>query len=329
MEVEGIDYILCKLCNDGKHYKQLTTNHMHKYHNTTLKDYQAQFQGAPVICQKTLDKRAKAIERKITIICQWCGESFKVMPCKRDQKYCSDKCRNAARCGDNNVSKRPDVRKKISESRKVELVPFECPQCGQIKMVTPYKAKTLKFCSNECKWDAIMRGDNNISKRPEVVAKISKSKMGHDVIQETRDKISTSKKGQNTGNDNPAKRPEVREKISLGRRGKRCGPSNPAYVHGQACDPYSPEFNKAKKQKIRKRDGYTCQMCGEPARGVHHIDYDKHSNEDINLIVLCKSCHSQTNFNREFWTLTFQVLMKFRYEAGYYESPGINQCHKE
>ena len=34
---------------------------------------------------------------------------------------------------------------------------------------------------------------------------------------------------------------------------------------------------------------------------IHHIDYDKINNNIINLISLCKECHSKTNSNREFW----------------------------
>lgn len=81
-------------------------------------------------------------------------------------------------------------------------------------------------------------------------------------------------------------------------------------------EPYSFDFNKALKEKIRKRDNYTCRECKytEEKLGytlvIHHIDYDKKNNNPINLISLCRNCHSQTNFNRLDWTNYFKQLTK-------------------
>jgi len=59
------------------------------------------------------------------------------------------------------------------------------------------------------------------------------------------------------------------------------------------------------REKIRKRDNYTCQMCGKKWMtgkrkfDVHHKDFDSSktrqvdTNEPIdNLITLCHKCHS-------------------------------------
>lgn len=34
---------------------------------------------------------------------------------------------------------------------------------------------------------------------------------------------------------------------------------------------------------------------------IHHIDYNKMNSSIANLVSLCHSCHSKTNFNRERW----------------------------
>jgi hypothetical protein len=39
---------------------------------------------------------------------------------------------------------------------------------------------------------------------------------------------------------------------------------------------------------------------------VHHIDYDKKNNVPLNLISLCKSCHSKTGYNRDNWIVYYQ-----------------------
>jgi 5-methylcytosine-specific restriction endonuclease McrA/mannose-6-phosphate isomerase-like protein (cupin superfamily) len=69
---------------------------------------------------------------------------------------------------------------------------------------------------------------------------------------------------------------------------------------------YARGFNRGLKDKIKKRDGNCCQLCGETEDlHVHHIDYNKKNNEEGNLITLCRKCHNITNFNREFWTQVF------------------------
>lgn len=70
-------------------------------------------------------------------------------------------------------------------------------------------------------------------------------------------------------------------------------------------DYYPPEFSDELRLKIRQRDNFSCQLCFERENGyifsVHHIDYNKFNNDERNLILLCRSCHSKTNFNRDYW----------------------------
>lgn len=65
--------------------------------------------------------------------------------------------------------------------------------------------------------------------------------------------------------------------------------------------PYSFDFTEELKMLIRKRDNFQCRLCKKPAVIIHHIDYDKNNSNSNNLITLCQSCHSQTNFNRNYW----------------------------
>jgi len=68
--------------------------------------------------------------------------------------------------------------------------------------------------------------------------------------------------------------------------------------------PYPDEFNDSLKKYIFLRDNGICQYCNTPVNGnhsVHHIDYDKLNCDLDNLVLLCRSCHSKTNFNREYW----------------------------
>ena len=60
---------------------------------------------------------------------------------------------------------------------------------------------------------------------------------------------------------------------------------------------------KAIAHRIRQRDSYTCQLCGEyrkhwgPHLHVHHIDADKTNNALTNLISLCAKCHKAIQYD--------------------------------
>lgn len=78
---------------------------------------------------------------------------------------------------------------------------------------------------------------------------------------------------------------------------------------------YPAEFNQALRTQIRKRDKYSCQLCGQLQKEagtlhVHHIDYNRFHNDPMNLISLCRICHGQTNFDLSKWTQKLQALMQ-------------------
>ena len=89
---------------------------------------------------------------------------------------------------------------------------------------------------------------------------------------------------------------EIRKKLSLSHGGTGIPYENKDY----------PAIFYRIRTKIRKRDNYICQICREYGKEVHHIDYDKENNDESNLITLCKTCHTKTNFNREYWTNYFK-----------------------
>ena len=98
---------------------------------------------------------------------------------------------------------------------------------------------------------------------------------------------------------------ETLKKIS-----ERCGnklDKHPNWRGGLSFEEYPIEFNDEFKQKIRKRDNWECKICNCKNRSldVHHIDYNKKNCKEDNLITLCHSCHTKTNYNRERWIKYF------------------------
>ena len=85
---------------------------------------------------------------------------------------------------------------------------------------------------------------------------------------------------------------------------------------GISFKPYGLAFNRNLREIIRDRDKRKCQICGKTEfkngkkLAVHHINYNKKDNDPKNLISLCKSCHSETNHNRDYWIKWFALILK-------------------
>lgn len=97
------------------------------------------------------------------------------------------------------------------------------------------------------------------------------------------------------------------ENMSRVRIGKWAGDRHYNWQGGKSFEPYPVTWTNTLKEAIRQRDNYKCQICGCPQEEctsklpVHHIDYDKENLDPKNLITLCRSCHSKTNYNRPYW----------------------------
>ena len=91
---------------------------------------------------------------------------------------------------------------------------------------------------------------------------------------------------------------------------KLSGINSRTYIDGRSYkrNKYPTEFNNTLQNQIRERDNYCCQLCFRTKKenknrklSIHHIYYNKKNNDERNLITLCTSCHSKTNFKRKYW----------------------------
>jgi hypothetical protein len=116
------------------------------------------------------------------------------------------------------------------------------------------------------------------------------------------------------------KRPtkDTRRRMSTSHQGAR----HHNWRGGVSFGKYCPKFNRRLKEGVRDRFDRVCFICGAPENGsgldVHHVDYNKGQGcgAEWNLIPLCKSCHSKTNWNRWYW---FSLLSTY-----WAENPEIN-----
>lgn len=157
------------------------------------------------------------------------------------------------------------------------LVIRNCERCGKEYRRKPSHVEGSHFCSHSCR------------------AKSRKH------TEEDKRKISEALKG-NKWNLGKKRTEEHLEKM----RGK----NNANWRDGASHTPYSVDWTSTLRRSIRERDRYICQICneeqGDKAMSVHHIDYNKINCDPCNLITLCHSCHSKTNFNRDHWIGVFQ-----------------------
>ena len=147
----------------------------------------------------------------------------------------------------------------------------------------------------------------------ETLQKMSIAKKGKRLSEEHRKKLSESMRGNIPWNKGMKRSMKTRAKISDALRGRYVAEESPHWQGGisgnrksenNGIPPYKMEMLRA---EVRKRDNYTCQMCGITENKLnkklhtHHIDYDPKNNRLDNLITLCTTCHIQTNFNRQWW----------------------------
>ncbi len=155
--------------------------------------------------------------------------------------------------------------------------------------------------------DRIAKAKTGHKRTEEQKIRMSLAHIGYEHTEEHKRKISQAMKGKikteehckNLSNALKEKYPteETKKKMSESHKGER----NINWNNGSSFEPYSIDWTLMFRREIRKQNRYICQLCGLSGNEVHHIDYNKKNCNMKNLILLCKSCHSRTNHNRNYW----------------------------
>lgn len=115
---------------------------------------------------------------------------------------------------------------------------------------------------------------------------------------------------------------ETKKRISETRKKNKTavGINNPNWQGGISINRYCILFNHGFKERVREYFGRCCYICGKneienkERLSVHHVNYDKDSccNDIKPLFVpLCRSCHSKTHGDREYWEEFFTISLEY------------------
>ncbi len=176
-----------------------------------------------------------------------------------------------------------------------------CKASAETRLKMSKKRRGRKLSEAHCKAiSESKKGKRTIT--PEQSNAISISNKTREVKQSTRKKMSLAHIGKIKTEGHLAN-------ISKALTGKYIGAQNNNWRGGLSRLPYGFGFTKHLKKKIMLRDEKTCQLCFDkhPLRfAVHHIDYNKNNHNLENLITLCASCHTKTNFHRKYYRQIFK-----------------------
>lgn len=105
--------------------------------------------------------------------------------------------------------------------------------------------------------------------------------------------------------------------MSLAKRGDKCY----LWQGGKTYEIYPQACNRKFKEYIRNRDEYKCWLCDKTEEesgsklSDHHIDSNKKNNNELNHIILCRSCNIKVIRNRNKWEKYFNKLIKKRFKG--------------
>lgn len=198
------------------------------------------------------------------------------------KKFCGVECYSKYRFG-----KSPFVFKKI-KIKKCVFCGSDIPRYIDGVRVVNYQKR--KYCSFKCCCDDMKKPfEERYDKK--TIERIIKGiqNFGHKI----KGMNYNVRYGKERGN-------EIARKISLSQLGEK---SN-NWFGGISFYPYDKRFNKNLKRKIIDMYGRVCQCCGKflyKRPSCHHLHYDKSDSRVESLVLLCASCNTKMNQERDYW----------------------------
>lgn len=264
-------------------------------------------------------------KKESILICDQCGNEFirQDSSINDGKHFCSKECAKEGMIGENGAN---------WQGGKITLV---CDWCGD--EFDRYKSQINdyeNFCSPKChgKWISKNLVGENSPKYGIKQTEETKKKIRDNHPHLTYEKSPHWKGGSITlickqcGDDYdcPKCRVDISQFCSVECSAlAHSGENAPQWRGGISVNKYCHLFNNKFKEKIREFYNRQCFLCGElednngRKLSIHHVNYDKNCLCGIRceFIPLCQSCHSKTNFNRNYWEDT---IMCYLYPERYF-----------
>lgn len=165
--------LICQNC--GKKFKVIPYRKNQKFcssfcYHKVKKDYISHNKDLIKETDRIILKKIHKKKLRITLICQNCGKKFKVIPCRKNQKFCSLLCYHRASRKIIEINK---PHKGYNERVKIKKIKIICKWCGK-EFEVSFSEKNPKFCDWLC-YTAFMR-DSRYGPTKETKEKISKTK---------------------------------------------------------------------------------------------------------------------------------------------------------
>ena len=271
-------------------------------------------------------------------VCKECGKEFNIQPAKIEKgagKYCSKECYEKNRnhmvdtvcpiCGNtfkphpSNFKKgygkfcSPECYRKSPEyaNRKTRLTTykFTCKRCGKEFERTGKTKHRNKYCSLEC-WHNTNVGSGSARYTK---VKVYCNECGKEMLRSP----AYIREGWGNFCSYECKGIWMSKNKSL--------ENHPQWQGGISFEPYCPLFNESFKERVRAYFDNKCVTCGNTPQNeelhVHHVAYNKTACCDDTpkmFVVLCRSCHTKTNHNREHYEKLFAELIQTKYHGRSY-----------
>lgn len=196
-----------------------------------------------------------------------------------------------------------ETKKRISEANKG----IKSARYGK-----PPWNKGIKFSQNTKEKMSILV-KKIFDENPEIKKKMSIAHKGKKFTEEHKNKI--SEKIKDFYKENPAF-----NKLE----------NNPLWQGGASFEPYNFLFNKNFKEIIKKRYNGKCVHCNKEDKCVvHHINYIKLHSSVLNGVLVCASCNSKFNINRDHWFAYWCSIMGVEPEDNIKEAEKITNMSTE
>jgi hypothetical protein len=202
-----------------------------------------------------------------------------------------------------------------------------CDECGKVRITS--KNAYCELCLSCCRLDVKnhnygkhlsaktrgriskahigkVRSDASRTRQSEAMKGTKNHFLGKHHTRKAREKIGAAER-YNTYCVGRAMSKETRAKIGEAHKGNKCY----FWKGGISFEPYCVKFNRVFKEYIRFKFNNKCFLCSMTTEengqllSVHHVNYNKNCGCDgdktCNFVPLCRSCHSKTNYNRDYW----------------------------